>query len=467
MNKKRRFLLAISILMSGMLCACGGNKEKESYIWYYPGETFADSKAVNDAANEIFESKLGVGVKMVPITEKYYDKKMELLISSGEDYDICFTSNWVNNFQNNVLEGKFYPITDLLEKTPTLTETIPDFVWEGTKYNSDIYAVPNYQVLYSQKALVLKNEVFEKYESYLENIEKPDDLEPFFDKVYSENDVKKGLSNSLGHDFWLDNEQIVGAEMFSVKVGGDKVFCSYLEPEYEEYIKTMSRFFKKGYVGNDIYSQVHGGGELISTTLYKPGALKYDEEGNPLDVKYIVLSEPTISQKAGVSALTAINKNCKNPLMALKIIELVNNDKKLYNTMCFGLEGVHYKKESENVITLIDTKRYNLNRDWVFGNQFNAYYTNAENVGSWEETDKNNKTATKGKLYNFRFDTEPVKDELMMLASVISEYKYLQDGVDEIGNDYIEFKQKLLDAGALKVQEEIQRQIDEFEKSEK
>ena len=422
MRKKVTFLLAAGVVLGGLLCACGEKKEKESYIWYYPGETFVDSKAVNDAANEIFEKKLGVSVKMSPITPRYYDNKMKLLISSGEDYDICFTSNWTNNFQNNVLSGVFYPITELLEKTPALGETIPDFAWEGTKYNSDIYAVPNYQVLYAQK------------------------------------------SNDLGHDFWLNNEQIVGAEMFSVKVGDDKVFCSYLVPEYEDYINTMSRFIKKGYVGQDMYSNVQTGGELISATLYKPGALKYDENGNPISVKYIVLGEPTISQKAGVSALTAISKDCKDPLTALKVIELVNKDKELYNTMCFGIEGVHYKKETENVITLTGTQRYNLNRDWVFGNQFNAYYTDAENVGSWEETEKINREAARGKLYNFRFDIDKVKAEITMLESIISEYKYLEEGVDEIGNDYNEFKEKLIDAGVLRVQEEIRRQIDEFQR---
>lgn len=460
------FLLAACAVLCGLLSACGEKKEKESYIWYYPGETFVDSKAVNDAANEIFEKKLGVSVKMSPITPRYYDNKMKLLISSGEDYDICFTSNWTNNFQNNVLSGVFYPITELLEKTPALGETIPDFVWEGTKYNSQVYAVPNYQVLYAQKALIMQNEVAERYGSYLESVNNLEDLEPFFDKVYSENDVKKGLSNDLGHDFWLNNEQIVGAEMFSVKVGDDKVFCSYLVPEYEDYINTMSRFFKKGYVGRDMYSNVQTGGEVVSTALYKPGALKYDENGNPISVKYIVLGEPTISQKAGVSALTAISKDCKDPLTALKVIELVNKDKELYNTMCFGIEGVHYKKETENVITLTGTQRYNLNRDWIFGNQFNAYYTDVENVGSWEETEKINREAARGKLYNFRFDIDKVKAEITMLESIISEYKYLEEGVDEIGNDYNEFKEKLIDAGALRVQEEIQRQIDEFEENE-
>ena len=118
------------------------------------------------------------------------------------------------------------------------------------------------------------------------------------------------------------------------------------------------------------------------------------------------------------------------------------------------------------MITLTGTQRYNLNRDWIFGNQFNAYYTDVENVGSWEETEKINREAARGKLYNFRFDIDKVKAEITMLESIISEYKYLEEGVDEIGNDYNEFKEKLIDAGALRVQEEIQRQIDEFEENE-
>ena len=148
--------------------------------------------------------------------------------------------------------------------------------------------------------------------------------------------------------------------------------------------------------------------------------------------------------------------------MALKIIELVNKDKELYNLLCFGVEGKHFEKESENVITLKNTMDYRPNKDWVFGNQFNAYYTSAEDVGSWEETDKINKFAKRGKLMGFTFDQKNVKDEIMMLKSIVSEYSYLSNGVSNIGDDYDEFVQKLKDAGCEKVEKEIQRQIDEF-----
>ena len=39
------------------------------------------------------------------------------------------------------------------------------------------------------------------------------------------------------------------------------------------------------------------------------------------------------------------------------------------------------------------TSSYNPNTDWMFGNQFNAYYRDPKQVGAWEATKKMNDTA--------------------------------------------------------------------------
>ena len=457
--KKTVYFLAAAIIFLG---GCSKEEEEEIFRWYFSGETFADSEAVYEAANEIIKEKLGVKVDFCPIPGKYYDQKMKTIIMSDEDFDICFTSNWMNNFQDNVYNNKFFPITVLLEKTPYLLESIPDFVWDCTRYDSEIYAVPNYQILYSQSCLEVEKEIYEKYKEYLTNIQNIEDLEPFLAEAQKDEPGSAKISNSFGPEFWLNNEQIVGAEMFSVKRGEDRVFCQYLQPDYFEYITLMSDWFRKGYINNDIYSGTQNTETWVVTNQYKPGAVKYDKSGKRRSIEYIILNEPMISQNVGGVALTAINKNSKNPEMALKIIELVNKDKELYNTLCFGIEGIHYEKETEDVIKLTDFKMYNPNKAWMFGNQFNAYYTNVQSAGAWEETDKINKSAKKGKLYGFRFDIRPVKNELMVIESIISDYQYLSAGVEDIGTDYEEFKEKLEEAGVLKVQEEIQSQIDEF-----
>ncbi len=40
-----------------------------------------------------------------------------------------------------------------------------------------------------------------------------------------------------------------------------------------------------------------------------------------------------------------------------------------------------------------ETSGYNPNTDWMFGNQFNAYYRDAAQVGAWEATKEMNDTA--------------------------------------------------------------------------
>ena len=100
-----------------------------------------------------------------------------------------------------------------------------------------------------------------------------------------------------------------------------------------------------------------------------------------------------------VATLTGISRTSSNPERAMMFLELLNTDVEVYNLMCKGVEGKHWvwKDEARKIVgfpegVTAETSAYNPNTDWMFGNQFNAYFVSEEqaNANVWEETAKLN-----------------------------------------------------------------------------
>jgi putative aldouronate transport system substrate-binding protein len=93
--------------------------------------------------------------------------------------------------------------------------------------------------------------------------------------------------------------------------------------------------------------------------------------------------------------MTGVCSTSKNPERALEVFELFYTDEVVYNTLAKGIEGKHWVwvDKERKVIgfpegVTADNSGWNLNRDWMIGNQFIAYYVNPDQVGAWEETER-------------------------------------------------------------------------------
>jgi putative aldouronate transport system substrate-binding protein len=151
---------------------------------------------------------------------------------------------------------------------------------------------------------------------------------------------------------------------------------------------------------------------------------------------------------------------------------LINTDVKLYNTMCYGIEGKHFVLKDgmrafpEGVTAATST--YNPDVAWAYGNSFNAYLA----VGSDPEVLKKqleyDQAAFPEPAFGFMFDETPVTTELTQINSVIAEYcTPMETGSVDYEVYYPQFIQKLKEAGLEKVVAEKQKQLDAFLASQK
>ena len=112
----------------------------------------ADQQTVFDELNKYFKEKYNTTVDFQFVLGSYADK-MNVIINSGEAYDACFTSNWINDYATNVSKEAFVDISGMLADYPALYNAMPEAYWEAATINGGIYAVPNVQIAARQPAM--------------------------------------------------------------------------------------------------------------------------------------------------------------------------------------------------------------------------------------------------------------------------------------------------------------------------
>ena len=163
--------------------------------------------------------------------------------------------------------------------------------------------------------------------------------------------------------------------------------------------------------------------------------------------------------------MTAVSQTSKKPVKALKLIELMNTDKELYNLIAYGIKGKHYNLSSENKVEYIENSGYAPKAAWKFGNQFNAYLEAGQDDNTWKETERLNNESEKSPILGFVLNTDPIVSEISQVETVLGEFKVLNNGAEDPGTYWDTFKKKLKAAGHDRIKAEVERQIKEFFKN--
>ena len=488
---KKTISLGLAVAMAVSMAACGkseteGSASKDNTIpikWYVASAgTYTDVESVQKAVNEYVADQYDMNIVLQLIFTDFanYPQKMQMVISSGEEYDICWTSNWNNNYYDNINKNAFLELDELLPKEASeLQGSIDDYIWNSVKVDEKIYGVPNQQVFFKQNYVAIAKEYVEKYNLDTSKIHKLRDLEEFFLQIKKENpDIyplaasNKGLvgKNYLAIGFEpLISQNVPG--VIALDGTDTKVLNQYEELEsLKEFYDLMYSWQQKGIVrqdaatvSDDAVPDIKAGKHVAAlNATFKPGveAIEKNNFGGK-DVEFIMLSDAYISTDSMVSSLNAISRTSKNPEVAMKFLNLVNTDEKLYNLLCFGIEDVHYTLSEEGKVLVDDSKGYNPNADWVFGNQFNGLLREGQEEGVWEETKEANTVAEKSRILGFTFDSTSVTNELAAVNAVIDQYALpLETGAVDPDKTLPEFCSKLKAAGCDTVIEELQKQLD-------
>lgn len=310
----------------------------------------------------------------------------------------------------------------------------------------------------------------DKYGWTKERIESPDELEPFLEQVKQGEENVYPYNTDGGVSMWFLNKYEEIADGVVISVDGDyqKAALKSEAPEYETAVKKLREWYLKGYIRQDVMAVGKNNKDLdenryaVYSGRWKPGveAQIYSQKHQRyISVK---IGNSYMRSRSAQDTMLGISINSRHKAEAIRLIELLNTDRDFYNLISFGIEGRHYKKNSDGKITLTANSGYAPNAAWRFGNQFNALLLEGEPDGVWEETKKINMECKKSPIRGMIFSSGGVFSELQRISVVNQEYSGVLNGSSDYTALREDMKKAYEEVGIYTVLGTVQKQLDDF-----
>ncbi|WP_068620056.1 ABC transporter substrate-binding protein [Paenibacillus tuaregi] len=501
MFKKKGFALTlVFVLMLSMLAGCGGGsssgaKEQEAVKsdgtvdtakldpvklkLYLIGPSQKDLGLVQDEINKYLTKKINTTIDITMIDWGDYSQRMQVITSSGEDYDIAFTSSWAFDYLPNAAKGAFMPLNDLLDKYGKgIKEELDPRFLEGTKVNGVNYGIPANKELAQQMVWRFNKKYVDKYKLDISKVTTLEDLEPLLKTIKEKEPaditplaVPKGFTPFLPIDWALGTDIPIGMYLDTK----DFKYVNTLEtPEFKAALQTMRKYYKAGYVREDIATldgidNIKTGKWLVDKEITQPYADLGWSRSAGYDIVTRPMQDPVIFTGSAAGSMMAISAYSKNPERSMMFLNLLNTDAYLRNLIQFGIEGTHYKKIDDTYIEDLPAmqERYAM-PGFALGNLMLTYLHKDEPKDKWDAFTKFNESAKVAPTFGFNFDTTPVKTEVAALTNVGKEFMpaLFTGSVDP--DQYLpKAMQKYKEAGLDKVMAELQKQFDDWKSKQK
>lgn len=488
--KKGLALGCAAAMTVGLLSGCGekaetneSGQEVVELTWYQVGDAQKDAQLVLDEVNKYTTEKIGVKLNIINVGWGDYNQKMQVVINTGDKWDLCFTCSWTNDYLQNAQKGAFLELDDLLTKEgKEMYDAIDPRFWEAAKVGGKTYGVPSEKEIGNMPMWVFNKELVEKYDIPYTEIETLEDLEPWLATI-KENEpdvVPLYLTRDYTAPTYMDKIQDpVGIEYGDAELKVQNVFQT---EKMLSTLDTMRKYYQAGYINKD--AATASDDKSIKRFVTKGDGQPYAELIWSKDLGYEVVATPImetqITNASARGALTAVNKNSDHPEKAVELLNLINTDAYLRNLLNYGIEGTHWTKvevdpeeakAAEGKPYIYDckvkldparSKDYSVPY-WVQGGLFNTYVLENEPIDKWAIFKEFNDSSEEAPSFGFDFDLTPVSTQVAGFRNVLDEFgKSLYTGsVDPA--EYLPQLQKKLDAtGVQDVIDEMQKQIDEW-----
>ena len=446
-------------------------KEIVTLSWYFMGDDTEANDDVYDAANELLERDLGIHVEFHPIAPGDYEQQIKLVINSGEDYDICWASNWRNNYMQNVNDEAFLALDEYLEDCPDLVAAIPESLWECSKVNGTIYGVTCQQIVARSTSVAVPVDYVELFDGTVDvdNVTSYADLTDYIAAIGAEHPAEVICELD-----WQDFVYVYGIEaILGTKIPGavslvdDKitVFNQFDTDAWREVVRTRREWTEAGYtmpgkaeVGTTTDKQYE---RPLEISTYIPGYENDTMQGtNNFMVTQRQISDAYVTTGGVTATMMCVNVNSTHPAEAVKFLEYLNTSSELMNLLTFGIEGRDYERTADGKVQRLEDRQYN-QFGWRLGNTFVLDLEATQSDEGITAVAALNASAKASKIAGFTPDTTNIQLEMTNCQSVVEEYyDLLNEGLTADTDKVVdEMNAKLETAGVKTIIDELQSQI--------
>lgn len=451
------------------------------------GSKPADFEIVWDELNKKLKEKINATIEVKFLDWANWGEKYPLIFAASEDVDLIYTANWAF-YSDQSLKGGFMEITEDMLQTyaPQTWAKMSQVRWDQAKVKDKLYMVPNNnQTEFLNKLVLIREDLRKKY-----HIPEVTDMESMANylKTLAENEEDmyafasspqgKGQFNELTETILLseNNWRLVDPTLplaYKYEDTEAKLFNIYETSEYEELIAYYKELADVGVWSRDILStqespEFSAGqtGMLTHNLGTLSNELKRIEQEFPeyeavlADITPNALQATAVSTQNGM-AIHAISKKWERALM---VIDLLQNDKELYDLSNYGLADVHYIPVGDNKLKRgPEADKYSLS-SWGWWNSELHRQDELYPQQSIEMENKWSEQVYHWPLETFVLDISEIKTEVSGVGQAMIRYGApLEYGlIDDLDKGLATLISQVEAGNLEKVQQEAQRQIDEF-----
>lgn len=469
---------------------------------YFHGSNVTDDSAVMEEVNKYLGEKLNVTLEPIWGTWGDFDQNAVLALQGGDDIDIYFTCSWSADEYNKFARDGYWvrlddPSNNLIEQYASdLWKTLPGVLTSGATINGSdgygVYAVPGYKDIATQNCWDVNVDLLEKYGYTLDDIKNAD--------YYSFGDILQTVKDGEGKDFYpllvegavlermVDNVSIVTGDSATgnfmsyylnptdlSKDGahGNAIVNKFATEEFKKFAEQTRKYYEAGFIdpamgnanqANEVRTQKQLSGEyLIGTQSYALGYELQASQERGIHVEMVPCTDAYVDTTSSQGAMMAISTASKNPDRAMMFLNLLNTDPTLMTMLNYGVEGVHYDKNSDGTITFTD-KRADY-QPWTngVGNVTILPPTDAQGADFWNGFKAYYGAAKETPILGFAYDGSEMETQMGAVANVVAEYMLpLCTGTVDPAEKLPEFLQKLEDNGINDIIDDANAQLEAF-----
>lgn len=519
---KRPVALLLSVLLAaGMLAGCSGEGSSEASsgasgsssassaatvsevsgqesetqgetvtcLYVVPGDEPKELAAGLEQINQkMAEDGVGVELEMQYIPWDAWDQKINIMLSTGEKFDLFQVMNDRVTLANYASRGALADITQAMETYgENITKVNPEIMMKSCQVNGVQYAIPAYWVESAiDPELFLRTDIMEQY-----GIEKVpetwDELTAAMETVINnwEGPQKPYLmltgSNTSRFAYPAKTYEEWPFVIY------DRIFYVDQEGNVENYFETdvfrkdcmyASDWYQRGIIDPDCMTitseqadnQMRTGNYFLGASDIGPLKTNYPDITADDFVRVELAPEKPDVRPYGTRNMNAVPLASEHPEAAVKLVNWIYADQENYDLFMYGREGVDYNKieEPKGREDIIDSSTgvpaYYFS-DWMMGNVEFIRPASTLPTAYSERLYSFNENAVEGYAAQFTFDASSVQTEYADVMTVISEYiNPMACGVKDYEENIDEALSMLEKAGADKLIEEFRTQLEESKK---
>lgn len=478
-----RAALGLYVLFGSMFlftgCSLGKNDDPIRWVTYSTAGAPLDAKEIINAANAVSKEKIDVTVDL----EFQQTEKINLMMASGEYYDMVFTSSWANIFDQNAEANLYYDITDLVQKeTPALYESIGKY-WDCAKINGRIMGIPILKDMGAEEMFRINADYFEgeKGMEIPERMNGFEAIEPYLEEYKKDypNKYPLGIDKSGPSGYLNFVEGIVGEIIvipYQQNTEIPKAMALWDCEEVMNRYRTLHRWYMKGYIHPDAAT-------IDSTTSDKSIPVRfgvawkgYMGYSNPDDwgfhVKTSSYEGPFLSRQSEQGAMIGISAACSEErvIQCLKYIELLSTDRKFRDILAYGIEGKHFQYLENGTILKTQTgiDRYTVGL-FTTGPVVNASVASVSkeflaDPDQWKKVFEGYETeGIYSTTHGFYYDVTRKENIITALQAIYSDYiTELRTGTSDPDVVIPKMRKRMEAAGINELLEDVEAQMNEW-----